>query len=257
MAEHKFPTEVIDLPSLGKVYPKDSPLADGKIELKYMTTKEEDILMSQNLIKKGVVIDKLLDSLIVTEGVTQDDLLLGDKNAVLVGARVLAYGKDYDFYFIDEYGEQVKRTADLTKLAPQDYDFSKYEKGINSFSFTLPKTERVLTFSIPTHKDEIEIDVEVEAIKKVFKDDTEAISRESSTRLKYLIKSVDGKTDRKTINEFVDNEFLSVDSRAFRSFVSETSPNLDFKVEVKNSRGEKEKVAVPMTAQFFWPDTGV
>jgi predicted component of type VI protein secretion system len=72
-----------------------------------------------------------------------------------------------------------------------------------------------------------------------------------------LIKSVDGKTDRKTINEFVDNEFLSVDSRAFRSFVSETSPNLDFKVEVKNSRGEKEKVAVPMTAQFFWPDTGV
>ena len=91
MAEHKFPTEVIDLPSQGKVYPKDSPLSDGKIELKYMTTKEEDILMSQNLIKKGVVIDKLLDSLIVTEGVTQDDLLLGDKNVVLVAARILAY----------------------------------------------------------------------------------------------------------------------------------------------------------------------
>ena len=89
MAEHKFPTEVIDLPSLGKVYPKDSPLADGKIELKYMTTKEEDILMSQNLIKKGVVIDKLLDSLIVTEGIKQDDLILGDKNAVLVAARIL------------------------------------------------------------------------------------------------------------------------------------------------------------------------
>ena len=88
MSEHKFPTEVIDLPSGGKVYPKDSPLADGKIELKYMTTKEEDILMSQNLIKKGVVIDKLLDSLIVTEGVNQDNLLLGDKN-VLVASRIL------------------------------------------------------------------------------------------------------------------------------------------------------------------------
>ena len=80
MAEHKFPTEVIDLPSQGKVYPKDSPLANGKIELKYMTTKEEDILMSQNLIKKGVVIDSLLDSLIVTKGIKQEDLILGDKN---------------------------------------------------------------------------------------------------------------------------------------------------------------------------------
>ena len=95
MSEHKFPTEVIDLPSGGKVYPKDSPLAEGKIELKYMTTKEEDILMSENLIKKGVVIDKLLDSLIVTKGVKQQDLILGDKNAVLVAARILAYGPEY------------------------------------------------------------------------------------------------------------------------------------------------------------------
>ena len=165
------------------------------------------------------------------------------------------YGKNYDFSFIDEYGEQVKGTADLTKLNAEDYDFSDYEKGINSFSYTLPKTERILTFSIPTHKDEMSMDIEVEAIKKVFKDDREAISRENSTRLKYLIKSVDGKTDRKTINEFVDNEFLSVDSLAFRNYVAETSPNLDFRIEVENSRGEKEKVAVPITAQFFWPDS--
>ena len=79
MSEHKFPTEVIDLPSRGQVYPKESPLSEGKLELKYMTTREEDILMSENLIKKGVVIDKLLDSLIVTEGVNQDQLILGDK----------------------------------------------------------------------------------------------------------------------------------------------------------------------------------
>ena len=95
MSEHKFPTEIIDLPSNGKVYPKDSPLAEGKLELKYMTTREEDILMSENLIKKGVVIDKLLDSLIVTKGVSQETLILGDKNAVLVAARILAYGPEY------------------------------------------------------------------------------------------------------------------------------------------------------------------
>ena len=95
MSEHKFPTEVIDLPSQGKVYGKESPLAEGKLEIKYMTTKEEDILMSENLIKKGVVIDKLLDSLIVTKGVKQEHLVLGDKNAVLVACRILAYGPEY------------------------------------------------------------------------------------------------------------------------------------------------------------------
>ena len=92
--EQKFPSEVIDLPSGGKLYGEDSPLKDGKIEIKYMTAKEEDILTSQNLIKKGVVIDKLIDALILTEGIKGSDLILGDKNAVMVAARVLAYGPE-------------------------------------------------------------------------------------------------------------------------------------------------------------------
>ena len=95
MAEQKFPSEVIDLPSEGKLYPEGHPLRDGKIEIKYMTAKEEDILTSQNLIKKGVVIDRLLDSLILTPNVKVDDLVLGDKNAIMVAARILAYGPEY------------------------------------------------------------------------------------------------------------------------------------------------------------------
>ena len=90
--EQKFPSEVVDLPSEGKLYPKDHPLASGKIELKYMTAKEEDILTSQNLIKKGLVLDKLLNSLILTDGVDIDDMVMGDKNAVMVASRILAYG---------------------------------------------------------------------------------------------------------------------------------------------------------------------
>ena len=95
MAEQKFPSEVIDLPSEGRLYPEGHPLKDGKIEIKYMTAKEEDILTSQNLIKKGVVIDRLLDSLILTNGVKQEDLIMGDKNAIMVAARILAYGPEY------------------------------------------------------------------------------------------------------------------------------------------------------------------
>ena len=74
MAEVKFPTEVVDLPSKGLLYPKESPLSSGKVEVKYMTAREEDILTSVNLIKKGLVVDKLLQSLIVDESVKIGDL---------------------------------------------------------------------------------------------------------------------------------------------------------------------------------------
>ena len=94
--EKKFPSEIIDLPSKGKCYPKEHPCSDGKIEVKYMTAREEDILTSQNLIKKGLVIDALLNSLILTKNVTCDDLIIGDKNAVMVAARILAYGAEYE-----------------------------------------------------------------------------------------------------------------------------------------------------------------
>ena len=153
MSEHKFPTEVIDLPSGGKVYPKDSPLAEGKLELKYMTTKEEDILMSQNLIKKGLVIDKLLDSLIVTEGVKQADLILGDKNAVLVASRILAYGPDYTVEVTNPNNieQKIQHTFDLSKCPfkglSEDVDYSN-----NSFDYTTPIGKQKIKFKLFVNK---------------------------------------------------------------------------------------------------------
>ena len=98
MAELKLPTEMVSLPSKGLLYPKESPLAKGEIEMKYMTAREEDILTNSNFIRQGTVIDKLLQSLIVTS-FNYDDLLIGDKNAVLIAARVLGYGADYSFKY--------------------------------------------------------------------------------------------------------------------------------------------------------------
>ncbi len=89
-SKFKLPTETVDLPSKGLLYPEDSPLAKGTIEMKYMTAKEEDILTNQNYISDGTVIDKLLQSLIVTEGVNFNELLVGDKNAIMVAARILS-----------------------------------------------------------------------------------------------------------------------------------------------------------------------
>ena len=112
--EHKFPSEIIDLPSEGKCYSKDSPLSNGKLEIKYMTAKEEDILTSQNLIQKGLVIEQLLRSLILTDGVTPDDLILGDKNAVMVASRILAYGPEYSCEISNpKSGELINHTFNL------------------------------------------------------------------------------------------------------------------------------------------------
>ena len=99
MAEFKFPTEEVELPSKGLFYPKDHPLSSGKIEIKYMTAKEEDILSNQSYITKGIVLDKLLDSVIINKDIKHRDLVVGDKNAVLIATRILGYGKEYNFKF--------------------------------------------------------------------------------------------------------------------------------------------------------------
>ena len=96
MSEYKFPTEIVELPSKGHFYVNGHPLSSGKVEIKYMTAKEEDILSSENLIRQGVVIDKLLEALIVDKSIKVNDLLTGDKNAIMVATRILAYGKEYN-----------------------------------------------------------------------------------------------------------------------------------------------------------------
>ena len=138
----KFPTEIVDLPSRGKLYPKDSPLSSGQIEMKYMTAKEEDILTNQNYIRQGVVVDKLLESLIVSD-INYDDVLIGDKNAILVASRILGYGAMYKFEYAGETHE-----VDLSKLENNDIDENLITPHINEFEFTLPHSENKIRFKI-------------------------------------------------------------------------------------------------------------
>ena len=254
MAEEKrqFPTEVIDLPSKGYFYPKDNPLSSGQVEIKYMTAREEDILTSTNLIQKGIVLEKLLEALVVSEGVNLDDLLIGDKNAIMIASRVLAYGKEYTFEFIDtSSGETRDESIDLTKFEDKKVDFSKYEKGKNEFEFELPASKKVITFKLMTQGDEKRIDTELKALKKFTKES--GIDPEITTRLKTSIISVDGNRERNTVNKFVDNEFLSVDSFAYRVYLTSITPDVDLSYSVELDNGEIEEIAVPVTAQFFWP----
>ena len=246
MAEVKFPTEVVDLPSQGLLYPKESSLSSGKVEVKYMTAREEDILTSVNLIKKGVVIDKLLQSLIVDKSIKLGDLLLGDKNAILIASRILAYGKEYT---VDVEGKSVK--VDLTTLKDKFLDESLVSAGANEFEFELPATKRKLTFKLLTSNDEMAILDEVKGYEKI----GDGISRDLTTRLKHQILSVDGDTKKASIDGFVDNEFLSIDSIAFRSYIKDITPDVDMSSTYTDPDGEEKEFTVPMTVQFLWPTT--
>ena len=244
--EQKFPSEMIDLPSEGKLYGKDSPLKDGKIEIKYMTAKEEDILTSQNLIKKGVVVDRLIDSLILTQGVKSADLILGDKNAVMVAARILAYGPEYVCDIPNPQGGTITQTFNLAECP-----FIKLPDGItkNKFEVDLPISKKKITFKLLTGKEENVIIEELKASKKIGSD----VSPELTTRLRHTITSVEGDESQSTINNFVQN-LLARDSMYLRKQIKNVTPDIELSQEVE-IEGESVKVDIPMTVGFFWPES--
>lgn len=256
--EEKFATEIVDLPSKGLVYPEDNPLKEGSVELKYMTAREEDILTSQNLIQKGVVIDKLLQSLIISH-IDYNDLIIGDKNAIMIAARVLGYGKDYQVEVVCPHcGEKDKITVDLTTLQDKELDDVLYNRE-NEYEFTLPNTKHVITYKLLTHADEKKINEEIRRMKALYKktNQKEPVSHEFTIRLKHIIIAVDGKRDTKEVRRFVDN-LLSVDSFEFRKHLRDVTPDINMTFDFDCSEcGGTTVLAVPMTVEFFWPDSTI
>ena len=242
-----IPTETIELPSKGLLYPEDHILSNGTIEIKYMTAKEEDILTNQNYIANGTVIDKLLKSLIVTK-VDYNDILIGDKNAIMIAARILGYGAPYTFKY-----NNVEETVDLSQIDNKPIDESLYTKGENEFSLTLPASGNEITFKLLTHGDEVKVSKELEGLKKLNKDG----SPELTTRLKHMITSINGSEEKKDIREFVNNYFLARDAREFRKYYNEISPDIDLNVTLTNSNGDEEDIDLPIGINFFWPDAEV
>jgi len=242
--EQQFPTEMVTLPSKGLLYPEGSPLKKGEIEMKYMTAREEDILTNQNLIENGTVIDKLLQSLIVTP-IKYKDLLIGDKNAVLVAARILGYGKDYEF----EYnGEKIE--VDLTTISDKPLNESISKSDKNEFTFKLPASNVEVTFKLLTHGDEQAITSELKGLKKINKNS----SAELSTRMKHIITSINGDYEKSTVREFVDTKLLARDSRALRKYIVDLQPDVELTFDYENKNGDFVKMPVPVNLNFFWPD---
>tara|TARA_B110000977_G_scaffold193714_1_gene269094 strand:- start:1153 stop:1887 length:735 start_codon:yes stop_codon:yes gene_type:complete len=236
-----LPTETIELPSKGLLYPEGHPLSSGTIEIKYMTAKEEDILTNQNYISNGTVLDKLLKSLIITK-FNYDDLLIGDKNAIMIASRILGYGAEYKFTYNGK-----DEVADLSKLENKPLDESLITKGTNEFTFNLPASDNEITFKFLTHGDESKINQELEGLKKLGKEG----SPELTTRLKYMITSINGDRTTKLIREFIDEAFLARDARAFREYISKFQPDVDLTFFPQS---KSKSINLPIGINFFWPD---
>ena len=174
--------------------------------------------------------------------INYDDLLIGDKNAILVAARILGYGKDYTFTY---NGQQ--ETVDLTKIEDKVLDESLYSKGQNKFNYQLPHTGTNITFKILNHKDEQSIRNELKGLKKINKNN----SPEITTRLKYMILAVDGNEEKKDIREFVDNFLLARDAKSLRNYAKKIQPDVDLTFFPS---GNESRVDLPIGLTFFWPD---
>jgi len=246
--ENVFPHETIELPSKGVFYPTGSPLTSGTIDIAYMTAKHEDILTSTNLIKQGIVLDKLMDSLILTKGVKSADLLIGDLNAVMVAARILGYGKDYPISVsCPRCEQQIEETIDLTTLKTENEPTSA---DLVNMTIVLPVSKATVVLKLLTRADELAVEKENKALKKAnLESDGSATGR-----LRAMITSVDGNSDKTAIYKFVDS-LLVRDAKYLREQYKTKVPDVDFNVNLECScNADLVTVRLPIGTNFFWPD---
>jgi len=248
--ETKFLSEIIDLPSGGTIYPPESPLSSGKIEIKYPTAREEDILTSKNLIQKGIVIDVFVKSLIVDKNINIEDLLIGDKSAILIAARIMAYGKDYPTEITcPKCGHINSEVIDLSMFSHKELD----TKIAPVYSVKLPACKKEIEFKLLTGRDEKIIEAELKNYKKFTKSGPDI---EITTRVKACIVSVDGNNDRDFIASFVTKELLSIDSIHLRKEMSRVSPDIDTKINFECEEcSHSERINMPIGISFFWPSS--
>jgi hypothetical protein len=246
-----FPSQMVELPSKGLVYDLDNPLSKGFVEIKYMTAKEEDILTTESYIKTGVVLDKLLQSLVVDPLVVRvyDQLLTGDRNALLIAARKYGYGEIYNFETDSPSGNKMQVSVNLDDLKSKPLFDETIFKNANRFSFKLPIGGQYLEFRLLTIGDDKQITERLKKYKTANGRDLQL-----TERLIKMIIAVDGAEEPIANKLFVEN-MLAKDSRAFREYVSKIQPNVDMEIDlIDEETGDSFRTPVTLGSSFFWPE---
>ena len=248
----EIPVETVPLPSLGKCYPEESAVHNKEtIEIRSMTAREEDILTSKALIKKGTVISHLLKSCMINKAIDPDQMLAGDRNAVMVALRVTGYGAEYKVEVdCPSCQARSKQSFNLGELEIKRLGIEPVSHGVNMFEFSMPVTKAKVRFKFLTGADEQEIMIQQERQKKQGQRAENLIT----SRLRYSITSVNGVTDKSKLNMFISN-LPARDSLAFRKHLDKNEPGIQMKSWMDcNSCLEHSEVRLPLGAAFFWPD---
>jgi hypothetical protein len=249
------PTEFVEIPSQGKYYPDNHPLSNqDTIEIKQMTAKEEDMLTSRTLLRKGIALERVMQSLIVDKRISPNTLLVGDRNAILIAARISGYGADYETNITcPQCGTTQGHTFDLidaTQVRHSEIDTNQITANEDgTFTATLPATKVEVSFRLLTGNDEKNLLNQIENARKSKKEEN-TITRQ----LKQFIVSVNGDATQETINYLVNN-VPSSDSRYLRNLFARVTPDVNLTQNFECSECNYDSVMeVPLTADFFWPD---
>tara|TARA_Y100001938_G_C8079686_1_gene428301 strand:- start:383 stop:1294 length:912 start_codon:yes stop_codon:yes gene_type:complete len=247
------PVDLVPLPSQGLIYPPESGF-HGKeaVEVRAMTAKEEDILTSRALIKKGTVITELIKSCLVDKSLDVEVLTSGDRNAIMTALRVTGYGSDYSVdVSCPACGANQKKEFSLAELPIKRLEASPVAPGANLFSFDLPVSKKTVHFKFLTGKDERDMNLIQERQKK----QGSKVESLVTTRLLHSICSVDGVTDKNKIGTFIRN-MPARDSLVLRKHIDKNEPGIEMKAWMTcDECDEHSEVNLPLGASFFWPDT--
>lgn len=247
-----IPVELVPLPSMGKVYPEGTTFSNREaVEITAMTAREEDILTSRALIKKGTVISELLKSCIVDKRVNVSDLLIGDRNAIMIAIRITGYGSEYETEVeCPACNTKSKHAFNLAELPLRTLQIEPVQPGVNLFEFSLPVSKKRVQFKFLTGREEEEITTTRNKTQKAGFLNDNAVT----TTLQFSIQSVDGVTDRAKISQFT-RAMPARDSLALRKYINDNQPDIVTKQEfICPSCDNIEEVTMPIGTNFFWPD---
>lgn len=224
----KLPTIIVDLASAGEIYPKSHPLSSGKIEMRYMTAYDEDILTNSSYIREGVLFDKLLEAIIVTD-IDVHDIASVDRDGLIIYTRILSYGPEYPVVVTDpETNKQIKQIIDLAKLQPKPFKLIANDQG--EFSYETKSGHEIKFTYLGNFAN----------IKSV------------TDFLKTTITQVNGSRSQADIEHFIRYDFLAAESRGFREYVTQNAPGINFEYEFQGESGGTFTAGFSFGTDLFW-----
>ena len=249
------PVDAVPLPSEGKIYSVDSPLFQAKsVEIKSMTAKEEDILSSRALLKSGKALNTLIKACVVDKTIDTEQMLSGDRNAILIAIRITGYGSDYEVTIqCDDCNEKYKHNFDLRSLKIKPLGAEPIQPGVNAFEFPLPVTKKRCIFKLLSGIDERDLSAMQDGLKKTL--GVGGNDASVTMRLFFNIIQIGEEKNRGKLQEIIRN-LPALDSRKLRKYIDDISPGIDMEQEVTCPHcGEKKGVTVPFGTEFFWPQS--